>query len=285
MLVSIWFIGPTMSADPLGERSEGILFNYEDSINGYGTFGSYNKVTAQGPHADARIQNRLANVSLQKMNHGSGTVERETIISSSESIQIDPDMTYAYALIAALSNISMVYEPQTMSIGNGYYVTHPVNFNYLLSDKTQLKNYASETSMVQETKYAKGINMDLAASVEDDYSDDMSLTRSLMNLEGSVTGGTAHIGMLQGNTGALDFGKSAWHEPDINIDEDYTGTFNFATEMNLTLPVTRIVGGDSWLPCGSVGWVDMMYSDKKGFGADAKGVFDCTCPRGLTKEG
>jgi hypothetical protein len=34
---------------------------------------------------------------------------------------------------------------------------------------------------------------------------------------------------------------------------------------------------DSWLPCCYAGWNDMMYFDKKGFGTDAKGVFDCTC--------
>ena len=31
--------------------------------------------------------------------------------------------------------------------------------------------------------------------------------------------------------------------------------------------------------------VDMIYSDRKGFGANAKGIFDCTCLRVLIKEG
>ena len=288
MLSLIMLVGLVMSADPLQETSKGVQFNYEDSINGHGNFASYNQISAQGPHADARVQNKLANVSLQKMDHGSGSVEKETIMSSTESsmIQIDPNMTYAYALITALGNSSMLYKPQTMTIGNGYYLTHPVNFNSLLSDKTQIKNYASETLMVQETKYANAINKDLIASVEDDYSyTDASkgLASSLMNLNGGVTSGIAHIGMLQGNIGTLDFGKSAWHNPNITIDEVYTGTFVFATKMNLTLPVTRIVSEDSWLPCCSGGWVDMTYSDKKSFGTDAKGIFDCTCPSVVEK--
>jgi hypothetical protein len=288
MLVFIWVVGPVMSADPLEVRSKGILFNYEDSISGYGNFGSYNKIAAQGPHADARIQNRLADVDLKKMGHGSGSIERETIISSTESstIQIEPDTTYAYGLIAALDNNSEVYEPQTMSIGNGYYAVHPVNFNSLIGDKTQIKNFASQTSMSQEIDYAHAINMDLVTSVEDDYSGwnpSKGLTRTLMNLDGSVNSGTAHIGMLQGNVGSRDFDKSALHKPNIYIDEDYTGTFDFATKMNLTLPVYKTLSEDSWLPCCSGGWADMMYSDKKGFGTDAKGVFDCTCPKGLTR--
>jgi hypothetical protein len=53
--------------------------------------------------------------------------------------------------------------------------------------------------------------------------------------------------------------------------------------MNLTLPVYKSVSEDSWLPCCSDGWEDMIYSEKKDFGADVKGIFDCTCPKGLTK--
>ena len=65
-------------------------------------------------------------------------------------------MTHDYGLIAALGNSSMVYEPQTMSIGNGYYAAHPVNFNSLLGEKTQIKNYASKTSMGQKLTMLKG---------------------------------------------------------------------------------------------------------------------------------
>jgi hypothetical protein len=87
--------------------------------------------------------------------------------------------------------------------------------------------------------------------------------------------------MLQGGT--LDKRKSAWHDPYIEVDDDYTGSFDFATKMNSTLPVHESTDEDSWLPCCSGGWVDMMYSEKKDFGADAKGIFDCTCLKGLKK--
>jgi len=285
MLSLTVLVGQAMSADTLEERSKGVLFSYEDSIFGYGNFVSNNKIVAQGPHADARVHGRLADVYLQKMTHGSGSIERESIITSTESTksQISPDVVYNYGLIAALDNHSMVYGPQTMSIGNGYYATYPVNFNSLLGDKTQIKNYASKTSMGQEINYAHGINMDQVASVEDDYYDTgnaKSLSRTLMNLEGDVTDGTAHLTMLQGGTRRS---KIAWSNPDIDIDQVYTGSFNFATKMNLTVPVYKSVSEDSWLPCCSGGWEDMMYSDKKGFGTDAKGIFDCTCPKGPAK--
>ena len=278
-------MGLAMSADPIEIKSEGTKFNYEDSISGSGIFASNNKIVAQGPHSDARVFSRLANVYLQKINHGSGSIERESIITSTESrqTQIDPDVIYSYGLIAALDNSSMVYSPQTMAIGKGYYAAHPVNFSSLLGDMALIKNYASKTSMGQEIDYAHGINMDRVASVEDDYYDTgeaKSLTKTFMNLEGEVTDGTANLKVLQGGSRKS---KSAWVKPDIYIDQVYTGTFDFATKMNLTVPVYKSVEEDSWLPCCFGGWDSMNLNDKKGYGASAKGIFDCTCFKGLAK--
>jgi hypothetical protein len=293
MLSLTMLVGLAMAADPLEERSKGVRFGYEDSVNGYGDFGSYTEIAAQVPHDDGH-RDRFANVYLQKRDHGSGSIERESIIISNESLinQTIPDMIYAFGLIATLDSNSMVYSPQNISLGRGYYATHPLNFNSLLSDKTQIKNYASETSMVQETQYAMAISRNLLAQVEYDHYNDTDetpskgLARSLMNLDMSVTSGTAHIGMLQGNISTLDSldpYRSAWYKPNIAIDEDYTGTFNLTTKMNLTLPVSKIVSEDSWLPCCSDGWEDMVNLDKKGFGIDTTGIFDCTCLKGLAK--
>lgn len=283
MLSLAMLFGLAMSKEPLEVRSESMQFNYEDSVSGHGNFASNNKITAQGPHADPRVTMRLADVYLQKISHGSGSIERESIITSNESTnnQVDPDVIYAFGLIATLDSHSMVYAPQTMSIGNGYYVTHPVEFNSLLGENAEVKNYASKTSMGQEISHAHGINMDQVASVEDDYYDTgvaKSLSRTLMNLEGDVTDGTASLKMLQGGSRRS---KIASSNPNIDVDQVYTGTFSFATKMNLTVPVYKSVEEDHWLPCCSGGWMDMISYDQKGFGRDAKDIFDCTCPKGL----
>jgi len=275
-------IGLAISSEgPLEDRSERMVFNYEDSISGNGNFASNNKITAQGAHTDPRVISKLADVYLRKADHGSGSIERESIVISNESLnkQINPDVIYAFGLVATLDNHSMVYGPQTMSIGNGYYAAHPVIFSSLLADKTQIKNYASKTTMGREINYAHGINMDLVANAEDDYYDTgvaKSLSRTLMNFEGDVTDGTARIEMLQGGTRRS---KSAWINPKIEVDQIYTGTFDFATKMNLTVPVYKSASEDHWLPCCFNGWKDLSYSDMKGFGKDAKDVFDCTCPK------
>ena len=287
MLGLTMLIGLVISEVPLEDRSKGVQFNYEDSVSGNGNFASHNEIAAQVPHDDGH-RDRFADVYLQKKGHGSGSIERESILTSNESLmnQTNPDMIYAFGLIATVDSNSMIYSPQNMSIGRGYYATHPLNFDSLLGDKAYIKNYASETSMVQETKYAKAIKKNLVSQVEYDHYNDTDempskgLARSLMNLDVSVTRGTAHIGMLQGNLSldGLNPDRSAWYKPNIAIDEDYIGTFNLITNMNLTLPVSTIVDEDSWLPCCSGGWKDLMNFDKKGFGADANRIFDCTCP-------
>ncbi len=288
MLSYTVIVGLAISEDPIETKSEGIQFNYEDSTSGSGNFASYNKMVMQGPHSDARVLSRLADVHLQKANHGSGSIERESIIKSTESIEtqndFDTDSIYAYALIAVLDNNSMVYSPQTMAIGSGYYSANPVNFRSLLGDMAQIKNYASKTSISHEIDYAHAINMDQVASVEDDYYDAdnaKSLTRSLMDLNGAITSGTAHLKVLQGSSRRS---KIAWSNAPIDVDQIYTGTFEFATKMNLTVPVYKSQSGEPWLPCCFSGWGDMEYYDLKAFGSSAKRIFDCTCPNVPAKE-
>ena len=234
MLVIIWCVGLAISVDstPLEWTSKSSQFNYEDSTSGVGNFDGYDKVVEQGPHSDARILSRLADVSLQRMDHGSGLIEREMIIrsDSTKNQNVSPDYNYEYSLVNALVSSNLVDGPQVVSIGTGYYAAHPVNFNSLLGDRTEIKNHASETSMDHETTYARAIKEDLITGVEDDHYDaewlpSEGLASSQMNLNESVTSGTAHLGMLQGRR-AFDFGKSALYDPKIDVDEVYTGTFN-----------------------------------------------------------
>lgn len=280
-------IGLAVSVDtpntPLRSTSKGMLFNYEDSTNGVGDFSGYSKILEHGPHSDARLLGRLADISLQRMDHGSGSIERELIMRSNTVADKNdsPDYNYGYSLINAVASSNLVQSPQNVIIGTGYYTDHPVRFNSLLGERTQIKNHASETSMYHETAYARAIKEDLAAGVEDDHYDadwlpSVSLARNLLNLNESVTQGTARIGMLQGRR-AFEFSKSALYKPNIDVEQTYTGTFDIATKMNLTIPTTRYGPDEDWLPCCSGGWDAMNYPDQKSFGASAKGVFDCTC--------
>jgi len=269
------FVGLTMSVDGQSEETyEGLKFTYEDGTSGNGFFAINNKIDAKGPHADYYIPSRLAKVHLHKTSHGSGSIERESIIISNESsnTQVYPAMIYAFGLVATLEDHAMVYAPQTMSVGTGYYAARPLEFNSLLSDKTQIKNYASKTYMGQKINYAHGINVDRLASVEDVYLDTgtaKNLGNTRMNIEGDVTDGTTQLVVQQG-------GIRKWSSPDIDIHEIHAGTFSIKTKMDLTVPIYKSLHKDyPWLSCCFSGEDDMILCDKKGLGADEEGVFDC----------
>jgi hypothetical protein len=70
-------------------------------------------------------------------------------------------------------------------------------------------------------------------------------------------------------------------------EERYYGTYDLSRKIEMKSVFEKSNdtddGADSWLPCCYVGWNDMMYFDKKGFGTGAKGVFDCACYKGTPK--
>jgi hypothetical protein len=293
ILGALLLVGLAISDDsqfiPLTSVSKGTLFNYEDNTFGVGGFANYNKIVKQGPHSDARTLERLADISLLKKGHGSGSLEREMIIHSGNTINQNssPDYNYKYSMVNAFASSNVIYSPQTIIVGTGYYAAHPVDFNSLLGDTTQIKNHASGTSMYHETTYARAIKEDLVTKVEDDYYDvewlpSASLARTLMSLNESVTDGTAQIAMLQGRR-VFEYGKSALYKPDIDVEQTYTGSFGIATTMNLTITKSKSLSTGYWLPCLSGGWDGMKYYDQKGFGASTKGIFDCTCPKVRTR--
>jgi hypothetical protein len=70
-------------------------------------------------------------------------------------------------------------------------------------------------------------------------------------------------------------------------EERYYGAYNLSRKIEMRSVFDKSNGTDdeaeSWLPCCYEGWNDMSLPDLKGIGADAKGVFDCSCYKGTTK--
>lgn len=270
LAIFIMLIGPVVSEDPIILNvSKGIFFDYTDSTNGMGSFASYDELASQGQDQ------------LKKTDHGSGTLEKKTFIGSNRTIYVDQDSYLILASSAISAKSSMDYAPRSMTLGTGYYVSHPLHFNLHLDDKIQIKNYASETSMVHEIRYATAVNKYLKAETttadlyDGNYYD---LGRSFMGLSGKVTEGTTHIEMLHSDTHDRHPGKSAWSIAKSYLDEVYSGTFSLNTSMSVNWPVIRKVGDDGWLPCDSCGggWDEMNIHDQRYHGAE--GFFDfSTC--------
>jgi hypothetical protein len=72
-------------------------------------------------------------------------------------------------------------------------------------------------------------------------------------------------------------------------EERYYGAYDLMRKINMKTVFEKSKDPydeeNSWLPCCFEGWKDMMSFDKKGFTADAKGVFDCTCYKEITTPG
>ncbi len=268
LAILIMIIRPVISEDPLYTITNGIAFNYSDNTNGQGSFAGYNNL----------INDRQEQ--LKSTNSGSGVIEREMLIGSYQRIYADLEYYSILSSSVIVAKNTMNYEPRTMAVGSGYYVSHPVRFNSRLGDKIQVKNYPSETAMVREIMYAAAINEDLRSGTATthlytgNYSD---IGLGFIGLSEKVADGTTHIGVVHSSTHDRHYDKSAWGISSVAVDEVYSGTFDIKTNMSLVWPVFRFESDYSWLPCCSGGWNDMSSSDKKGFGMSANRIFDCSC--------
>jgi hypothetical protein len=155
----------------------------------------------------------------------------------------------------------------TISIGGGYYSSHPINYGSEIGGQTWIKNDRSADSMHQDISFAHGIHGDVdVGALEGSRSTDNSRIRGLadthMMIDENVTEGRVHIGVLQGsdNSGlnmnmagltgdGTDSLIGAWKNPDIEIDEDYIGTYHIYKNMTINTYF------DQW--GGSGGWLDL----------------------------
>lgn len=256
-------------------------FASEESINGDGSFATYYNAQTRGPHTDNRLENQYSYVKVKELKHGSGTINNEKMTTAEEvNLTIGMDgynITKLYGSVWMTEDNTMTYSPETISIGTGYYASNPINYRSPLTEKTYIKNYATEASMQHETLYAKAIDKDLEVLVKDKYYDDTDSHRydigwTVMDVAMDVTDGTTYLGVLQGNTADSD--TSAWKDPLIDIEEAYYGTYRIDSNMTLYWPVERLVSTSSWLSCCFGGYLDMDAKDKKWI---EPGVFDCTC--------
>jgi hypothetical protein len=63
-------------------------------------------------------------------------------------------------------------------------------------------------------------------------------------------------------------------------DERYYGTYDLSRKIEMRSLYQIPENEEGWLPCCYDGWNDMVQLDQKGFGINAKRIFDCTCYNG-----
>jgi hypothetical protein len=265
--------------------THGIVFNSRDSINGNGSFSNYNYLDNLGIHADNRWDEQTAQMKLIKKEHGSGYLQRQSILNSMKSVQhLTVDQTYnltnSYTRNMATEAKKMISSPMVIRPGIGYYSAHPIKQEGLFSDLLWIKDYASETSMDQEIFQAHAVQGKLSAAVEDlyiinDKNGPQDQSRIAFKSETAIQNGTGYLGFLQGND--EDSRWCALVDPDIDLEQSYSG--NFLVESNLTFnwPGKKEYYEDHWLDCCSGGWNNLSIADKRDFGQNTAKIFDCTC--------
>ena len=303
-LILIALIGSSMAATPSSSlvgpgsyEEKNITFNFEQSVQSNGYSMTY-------------LYAKSGNVEVKNYAHGSGSLNSESTLTYQQlNKQNHPLYTdyndFTQNCIQFKEDVSMVYAPMRITVGNGYYAANPFDYNSLLKEKTWVKNYRAGTSMHHEVEYAHALDKELEIVGKEKFNytydpvwEGVGFTE--MKIKEDVTDGKAHIGVLQSNTdyaGKLakdgktplsDFTSlkglgsgmlsSAWKKPSIEIDEDYWGTSHIEKNMTLEVPYYKKTSSDDWLPCCSGGYLTMPASyigDAKL--KSAKGIFDCSC--------
>ena len=256
-------------------------FSLEQSVQGNGYFMT-NK------HA------KMGNAEFKDYAHGSGSLDNEAVLASY-------DMTmkshlwnkewndYNLSCIRYKDTTHAVYSPTRIALGIGYYAINSLNYVSQLKEKTWLKNRLAGTSMENEVEYAHKLDKDLSAVAKDfsNFTYDpifKSNAFSQMKIKEDAGEGKIHISMLQAasNNAGTAFStasaiNSAWkHQPAVEIDEDYLGTYHVEKNMTLAVPYSKSTEPlYEWLPCTcNAGWNSMVIHDTRYH--SAKGFFDCT---------
>jgi len=183
------------------------------------------------------------------------------------------------------SHSGMIKAPVSLSVGSGYYSSHPISYDSGMGSRTQLVNTRSATSLVHEIDSAHKIEGVAEFSAADssyswDDSNFQGIASTHMKIDENVTDGKVHIGVLKGNPqleGSIVKEKeslqaNAWKHPSIEIEEDYIGTYHIYKNITIGSSYGKQNINESWLNC--CGGDFEIYRHEPAF-ISADQVFNC----------
>ncbi len=165
----------------------------------------------------------------------------------------------------ALSNQrEFTSSPVDLSVGSGYYSTHPIAVGLGSGSRTVIANADSATSMSHEVSFAQEVSgssgYSASSSGSSDHFGSTSRASTQMQIDETVTSGRVSIGVLVGdgepgriNNGGVDPMTSAWKNPAIEIEEEYVGTYHIS--KNFALNNSRSINRDK------NGWINGWIND------------------------
>lgn len=280
--------------NPSTLEEKSLKFNMEQRVTGAGFYAAYGY--ALMPDAIGTEGRQFNGVEAKNKAHGSGKIDTNSVIYAESSYtnktwingaydedgEVIEDEEESTSVVQVKQDNKMVYSPLLIGIGSRYYNLHPVAFSSLLKEEDWIKNRDGLNSLYHRADQAHGINKLL-----EEQSD---ATNNTMNIDEDIIDGRVHFGVLQlegipvdeepeedsEEASVLGTAMKTWKKPQIELDEDYVGSFNIKRRVNLYTSTDEEELEDSWLPCCSGGFSDMNYADAKAF-KSARGIFDCTC--------
>ncbi|MHB8119267.1 MAG: hypothetical protein ACYDHX_11150 [Methanothrix sp.] len=160
---------------------------------------------------------------------------------------IKGNSSYNNSSISFIGQNKITSAPVDLTVGSGYYSSHPIAIGTEIGSRTELVNGDSATSMSHEVGFAQEVSgkTEYAASStssQGDYENINSATTH-MQIDETVTSGKVHIGVLSGSDGY------AWKNPAIEIEEEYIGTYHISKNFAINNSYSKKSFADSWLNC------------------------------------
>ena len=257
-------------------ESSNLTFDYQQNVSGQIASVDYRGRTLNPYHS------LYQNLDVNDVRVKERTAALKGVFSSEELLRVR-------SRIEESVNMALTKPAGTDTYDIEFYELWPVRLSYNKSMK-----YSGEGINNRE---AVGNNQDYVGAgflYNHEFSKERSVKMSLDSLNASIMATDASIGSSEvkatrdtryklqtHSTGIASF---KWHQVDEDNevtntgDERFVGVYDIAKNIRMKSRFELSREPDDWLPCCSGGWSNMHPSDKKGYGASAKSVFDCTCP-------
>ena len=173
---------------------------------------------------------------------------------------IKDNSSYNNSSISFIGQNKITSGPVDLSLGSGYYLSHPIAIGTGIGSRTELANENSATSMSHEVGFAQEVSgkteYAVSSSSRQGQYESINSDATQMQIDETVTNGKVHIGVLSGDgfagrsgNSAADPMSSAWRNPAIEIEEEYIGTYHISKNFAINKSYAQKRFSDGWLNC------------------------------------
>ena len=194
---------------------------------------------------------------------------------------IKGNSSYNNSSISFVGQNKITSSPVDLSMGSGYYSSHPIAIGTGIGSRTELANANSATSMSHEVGFAREVSGKTEYAVSSSSSqgeyESINSATTHMQIDETITSGRVHIGVLSGSDSSADNSgtdpmTSAWKKPAIEIEEEYIGTYHISKNFAINNSYFKKRASEGWLSCCGESYV--VYPSEPVF-ISADDVFNC----------